>query len=107
MSEKVNLKPYRLALEALLSHTTPAKLNTMLSHAAANLDDPKLREILINYIEVLDTYVRRDSRLLIIILNDTMFPNTENAIVYIKEVIDADESAWEIIASSYGWEPTG
>ena len=54
---KVNLKPYRVALEALITHNTPVKISGMLGSAAANVENPELRVVLKSYINQLDNYV--------------------------------------------------
>ena len=110
MSAKVNLKPYRQALEALLSHQTTAKMSTLLGSAAANLDDPWLRgqlKTIINNIRV-DSDRRSEARRLIRMLPHTFESEQLNELIeYIEDVIDANESAWEILASRYGWESPG
>jgi hypothetical protein len=118
MDEKVNLKPYRKALEALLSHHTESKMSAFLGSAAANLDDPWLRNHLKAFIDKIDPATnsygekgpKRLHRMVAYIGNPEQRLDSNKVvselIEYIERVIDADESAWEIIASEYGWEPT-
>jgi len=104
-NEKTDLKPYRTALEALISHHRPAKLSQMLGNAAANLEDPKLREILKKYIKALPTkgYGSADP---FCISEDFRFSNSAaNTIQYIEQVIDAGDLSWEVLAETYGWTP--
>lgn len=99
----VDLAPYRHALEAIISHHPPAKLSAMLGHAAANLDDPWLREQLKSFIQRLP---RMADQTPIRILD--YMPDKEQVLdvmAYIEGVIDAQERAWEVIAESYGWKP--
>ena len=107
MPIKTNIKPYRKALEALIGHNTPAKISAMLANAAAELDDPNLRETLKKCIDRLDSEVASFPREAIRIANDYRFPGIEKTIEYIEDIIDDEESAWELIAASYGWEYKG
>lgn len=104
-NEKTDLKPYRTALEALISHHRPAKLSQMLGNAAANLEDPSLREILKKYIKALPTngYGSTDP---FCISEDYRFSDSaDSTIKYIEQVIDAGDLSWEVLAETYGWSP--
>ena len=105
--DEVNLKPYRQALEALISHQTEAKMSALLGSSAANLDDPWLRENLkklINNIHV-DPYSKPVAKRLHSMIGHSVNTKAyiDELIEYIEEIIDAKESAWEVIASNYGW----
>jgi hypothetical protein len=113
MSKAVNLKPYRLALEALISHQTESKMSALLGSAAANLDDPWLRERLKDFIDSMDfDPISKGPKRLARMIKYNSPLRRENPdllvaqlIEYIEEIIDSAESAWEILARDYGWTP--
>lgn len=104
-NEKTDLKPYRVALEALLSHHRPAKLSQMLGNAAANLEDPTLREILKKYIKALPTKGFGSTEPFCISEEFNFSEGVAQTIEYIEQVIDAGDLSWEILAENYGWTP--
>ena len=116
MPDKINnLKSYRQALEALVSHQTEAKMSALLGSAAANLDDPWLRDklkLLINNISIshlTDKYPKRITEMVGFMDGYPSHTHAEELvdelIEYIERIIDAEDAAWEIIAIEYGWQP--
>jgi len=91
MSQTVNIKPYRVALEALIAHQPPSKLSAMLGNAAANLDDPELRNVLMTYIERLDDEIKYHGREPIRILGNYKFAKSKETVDYVNNIIDSQQ----------------
>lgn len=101
----VDLKPYRIALEALISHQKPIKLSQMLGYAAANIDDPELRNILKSYISKLPTHKYMPQDPIRMIVEEHVYKNIGEVVSFIEGLIDAGPLSWEILAEKYGWTP--
>lgn len=103
MAKNIDQAPYRTALEALISRQAPTKLSGLLANAAAQLDDPNLRDALEQILQRLNSRARIYPREPLSIRED--IHGAEEVITYIKDVIDARELAWERIAAAHGWLP--
>lgn len=100
---QINIKPYRTILEALLANSSPAKLSGMLANAASNLDDPELRTVIKKYIDVLNYMITHTHAPNITISTHHRFEEVEKMMQYVEDVIDANQSAWQLIAANNGW----
>jgi predicted RecB family nuclease len=84
-------------------------MSALLGNAAANLDDPVLRDALIDILDSIHIYhymPTKPERLVSIletVKNADEIINT--LIIYLTKVIDAQEAAWEKIALENGWKP--
>lgn len=102
--DKVDLKPYRTALEALISYNRPVKLSQMLGNAAANVEDPELRTVFKAYIAALPRGYAANEPLRMAD-EKHRFQGVADTIEYIEQIIDAGQLSWEILAQTYGWMP--
>lgn len=105
---KFNLKPYRTAYEALITPFTAAKMCSLLGNSAANLNDPFLRNVLLNYIESVQSEgslqnrdVKKPERNIFYLYGfDADLKKLKGIRLYIELLLDADEDAdrFEIVS---------